>query len=158
MPRREVAMNRARRIMLSILAPALVLLGLVGVGPVTLPSVRPAAAVSWPTSTGILVSEVMVGGASASDEFVEVINAGGAIVDLQGLEVVYLSAAGTTPTRKTSWAASLLLPPGRHLLIANGSGTYASSADATYSGGLAATGGSIALRQIGGAPPRAVGL
>ena len=32
----------------------------------------PLAAVAWPPSTGLLVSEVVTGGASASDEFVEI--------------------------------------------------------------------------------------
>ena len=47
-----------------------------------------AAAVGWPPST-LVVSEVQTGGASASDEFVEVANQGAGPVDLAGLEVVY---------------------------------------------------------------------
>ena len=38
-------------------------------------AVAPAAAVAWPTST-LVVSEVETGGASASDEFAEIANAG----------------------------------------------------------------------------------
>jgi len=45
-----------------------------------------AGAVSWPPST-LVVSEVQTGGASASDEFVEVANQGSGPVELQGLEV-----------------------------------------------------------------------
>lgn len=113
-------------------------------------------AVSWPPST-LLVSEVQTGGASASDEFAEITNAGASAVDLTGLEVVYVTSTGGTVTRKASWATSLLLEPGRHLLVANTSGIYAGLADATYSGGFAATGGAIALRVIGGATTDAVG-
>ena len=54
----------------------------------------PLAAVSWPPSTGLLVSEVVTGGASASDEFVEIYNAVGAAIDLGGLELVYVTSTG----------------------------------------------------------------
>jgi hypothetical protein len=116
----------------------------------------PLAAVTWPVST-LLVSEVQTGGASASDEFAEITNVGPSTVDLAGLEIVYMTSTGSTVTRKASWAASTLLEPGRHLFIANTSSIYAALADATYSGGFAATGGAIVLRAIGGAPLDAVG-
>ena len=53
----------------------------------TQPEVAPAAAVSWPTST-LVVSEVQTGGASASDEYAEISNAGPVAVDLTGYELV----------------------------------------------------------------------
>ena len=117
----------------------------------------PLAAVAWAPSSGLLVAEVVTGGASASDELIELTNASAGPLDLAGLEVVYATSSGATVTRKAAWTASLVLEPGRHVLIANTLGTYASLADATYSGGLAATGGAIALRAIGGAPIDAVG-
>ena len=40
------------------------------------------------------ISEIQTGGASASDEFVEVANQGSAPVDLAGLEVVYATSVG----------------------------------------------------------------
>jgi len=113
-------------------------------------------AVAWPVST-LLVSEVQTGGASASDEFAEITNAGAAAVDLAGLELVYATSTGTTVTRKAAWSATLLLQPGRHVLIANTAGIYAGLADSTYSGGFAATGGAIVLRVIGGSVIDAVG-
>lgn len=112
--------------------------------------------VGWPVST-LLVSEVQTGGASASDEFAEIANVGTAPVDLAGLELVYATSTGSTVTRKVSWASTLLLDSGRHLVVANAAGIYAPIADATYSGGFAATGGAIVLRVIGGAPVDAVG-
>jgi uncharacterized protein YdeI (BOF family) len=121
-----------------------------GIGP------APQAAVGWPVST-LLVSEVQTGGASASDEFAEITNVGLSPVDLNGLEVVYVTSTGGTVTRKASWSTTTLLGSGRHLLVANTSGIFAGVADATYSGGFAATGGSIVLRAIGGAPVDAVG-
>jgi len=114
------------------------------------------AAVTWPTST-LLVSEVQTGGASASDEFAEITNVGAAAVDLAGLEIVYVTSSGSTVTRKATWSTSLLLGPGRHLFIANATGSYEGLADATYSGGFAATGGAIVLRVVGGAPIDSVG-
>src|SRR5712691_195791 len=90
---------------------------------------RLVAAVAWPTST-LLVSEIVTGGASASD-------------DLAGLEIAYVTSTGGTVTRKATWPTSTILEAGRHLLIANSTGIYAATADATYSGGFAAAGGAI---------------
>ncbi|HEY8134487.1 MAG TPA: lamin tail domain-containing protein, partial [Candidatus Limnocylindrales bacterium] len=108
-----------------------------------------ASAVAWPASAGLLVSEVMTGGASASDEFVELYNASPIEVDLGGLELVYVTSSGSTVTRKQTWSA-LALGAHRHLLVANSAGLYAASADGTYSGGLSGAGGSIAVRTLGG--------
>ena len=112
-------------------------------------------AVAWPVST-LLISEVQTGGASASDEFAEIANAGPLAVDLIGLEVVYATSTGSTVTRKATWAASRILDPGRHLLLANAAGIHAGIGDATYSGGFAAAGGAVVLRPIGGSPIDAV--
>ena len=69
-------MARAR---FAVLAAMLVVLLLGGVaGPPSRPAGSPAApvaAVAWPPSTGLLVAEVVTGGASASDEYVELTNA-----------------------------------------------------------------------------------
>lgn len=101
--------------------------------------------------TGILVSEVVTGGQGASDEFVELYNASTVIVDLTGLELVYASASGATISRKVVWTSPTQVSPGHHLLIANGAGTYAATADAVYSGGISSSGGTLALRSIGAA-------
>ncbi len=107
-------------------------------------------AVAWPPSTGVLLSEVMTGGAGASDEFIELYDAADTPADLVGDEVVYVSATGGTVTRKASWASATPLEPGQHLLLASSAGVYAALADATYTGGLAATGGAVALRAADG--------
>ncbi|TAJ99741.1 MAG: hypothetical protein EPO36_11860 [Chloroflexota bacterium] len=125
--------------------------------PITAPAaVEPAAVVGWPPAT-LVVTEVQTGGASASDEFAEIGNMGSTAVDLAGLEIVYVTSTGGTVTRKVTWTATTPLDPGRHLVIANALGAFASIADATYSGGFAATGGSIVLRAVDGAPIDAVG-
>ncbi|TMB85129.1 MAG: lamin tail domain-containing protein [Chloroflexi bacterium] len=99
------------------------------------------------TLTHLVVSELVTGGASASDEFVEVYNPSPDALPLEGLELVYVSASGATVTRKAAWTVGApLMPPGAHWLVANTAGLYAPMADTTYANGLAATGGSVALR------------
>jgi predicted extracellular nuclease len=110
----------------------------------------PLAAVTWPPSSGLLMSEVVTGGTSASDEFIEIYNAADVAIDLGGLELVYVTSTGSTVTKKQSWT-SLSVPSHRHLLVANSSGRWATGADGLYSGGLSATGGSVVLRTTAGA-------
>jgi uncharacterized protein YdeI (BOF family) len=124
---------------------------------VAIPPGLVAAVAAWPPSSGLVVAEVMTGGASASDEYIEIANAGSATADLGGLEIVYVTASGATTTRKAAFAAPLALAPRSRLLVANAAGIYASIADATYSGGLAADGGAVALRRSDGTVVDAVG-
>jgi hypothetical protein len=115
-----------------------------------------AGVVGWPPST-LVVSELQTGGTSASDEFVEIANQGAGPVDLMGLEVVYATSTGSTVTRKGTWTTSTVLAAGQRFLLANSAGVHAAIADATYSGGFAATGGALALRVVGGTSIDAVG-
>ena len=149
-------MGRARRSAFSVVLVLLAVAGLTLVAASGSAGVVRAAAAGWPTST-LLVSEVVTGGTSASDEFVELVNAGAATVDLAGLEIVYVTSTGSTVTAKASWTAARPLEPGQHLLIANAAGVYASLADATYAGGFASTGGAVALRVVGGSTVDAIG-
>ena len=48
------------------------------------------------TTAHLVISEVMTGGASASDEFVELYNPSAEALPLEGLEVVYVTASGAT--------------------------------------------------------------
>jgi hypothetical protein len=106
------------------------------------------------TGGHLLVSEVMTGGASASDEFIELYNPTATWLPLEALEVVYVTASGATVSRRATWGAgSPAMPPGGHLLIANESGIFASIADARYASGMAAAGGSVAIRIVGAAGP-----
>lgn len=98
----------------------------------------------------LVISEVLTGGSSASDEFIEVYNPSDGGLPLDGIELIYVTASGATITRKASWGPGAAIDPGRHVLMANEAGIFAGVADATYAGGLAATGGSLALRIIGG--------
>lgn len=150
-------MHRARHAGLPALMTMLFVATVASASPAAPPRPEPAAAaaVSWPPSS-LVVSEVQTGGVSASDEFVELANQGSAPVDLMGLEVVYATASGTTVTRKATWPASTIVEPGRRVLLVNGVGVYAATGDAVYTGGLAATGGAIVLRVVGGEPIDAV--
>ena len=95
----------------------------------------------------LVVSEVSAGGTSASDELIELYNPTAAALPLEGLELVYVSASGATVSRRAAWELGAPeVPAGAHLLVANELGSYASIADATYASGIAATGGSVALR------------
>jgi hypothetical protein len=98
----------------------------------------------------LVVSEVQTGGAGASDEFIEIYNPSPFALPLEGLEVVYVSATGLSVTRKAAWEAGHPpLNPGAHLLMANEAGIFASLADVPYANGLAASGGSVAIRITG---------
>src|SRR5439155_1776164 len=149
-------MDRARR------SAALATLLVFGISAIALassgaPASQAASSVAWPISTGLLLAEVVTGGASASDEYVEITNGGSVDADLGGIELVYITSSGATVTRKATWSSPRPLGPGQHLLVANVLGVYAPTADASYSGGLAATGGALALRVVGGAPIDALG-
>jgi hypothetical protein len=99
----------------------------------------------------VVISEVMTGGTSASDEFVELYNPGPVERSLDGLELVYVTATGATITRKAAWGPGAQIAGWSHLLIANDAGIFAGIADLTYANGLAATGGSMALRAVAAA-------
>lgn len=100
----------------------------------------------------LVISEVVTGGTSASDEFIELYNPTNGPLPLEGLELVYVSASGLTVSRRAAWELGAPeVPPGGHVLIANELGIYAPIADAAYASGMAATGGSVALRIVGAA-------
>ena len=68
------------------------------------------------------------------------------------MELVYVSASGLTVSRRAAWELGAPeVPSGGHVLVANELGIYATVADATYASGMAATGGSVALRIVGAA-------
>ena len=112
---------------------------------------------TWPPSTDLVIAAVVTGGVSASDEYVEIYNAGSVSIDLGGCQLDYVTASGATTTRKVVFASPLPLVAGQHLLVANSAGAYGPLADATYAGGLAGDGGSLVLRRVGGAAIDAVG-
>lgn len=113
-------------------------------------SISPAQAafdVRNSTTAHLVISEVVTGGTSPSDEFIEIFNPTGSALPLEGLELIYVSASGASVTRKAAWPLGAAeIPPGGHLLAANDAGLFRAIADVRYSDGLAALGGSVALR------------
>jgi lamin tail-like protein/collagen triple helix repeat protein len=105
-----------------------------------------------PTTSVVRVNEVQTGGtASAADEFVELVNAGTAAVDLSGWKLVYRSSAGTSDVSLATIPDGTTLAAGAFYLL-GGSG-YAGSlaADQAFSTGLASTGGAVGVRDGAGA-------
>ena len=146
-PVRPGTAHRSSRTSLGALALAVLILSAVlsdGVRAVSVQGDSVAAA----SVSHLVISELLAGGVSASDEFVELYNPSDGALPLDGVELIYVTASGATITRKASWASGAVIDPGEHLLVANEAGIFAGVADATYAGGLAATGGSLALRII----------
>jgi hypothetical protein len=97
------------------------------------------------------VNEFMTGTtASGGDEFVEIANTGTASADLSGYKLVYRSAAGTSDVSLATIPSGTTLAAGGFYLF--GGSAYGGSPppDQTFSAGLAATGGGIALRDASG--------
>lgn len=102
----------------------------------------------------LVVSEVVTGGTSASDELIELYNPSSTALPLEGLELIYVTASGATISRRAAWGLGASeVPPGGHVLVANEAGAYAAIADVVYASGIAATGGSVAIRIQGAATP-----
>jgi hypothetical protein len=110
------------------------------------------------SSGDIRVNEFMTGSTgAASNEFVELVNAGTAAVSVGGYKVAYRSAAGTSDTTLATIPDGTTIPAGGFYLLA-GSGYLGSHApDQTFSASLAATGGGLAVRDAAGAILDSVG-
>jgi hypothetical protein len=91
----------------------------------------------------LVVNEIQTAGATASDEFVEILNAGECAQPLDGVHLDYYSATGTTAHVYASFAAGSTLAPGARLVIA-GSG-FTGKSDMTLTNGLADTGARLVL-------------
>jgi hypothetical protein len=98
------------------------------------------------STDALLISSIATGGSSASDEYVvvEAVGAGG--VTIADYELVYTTASGTTTRRLVSFEGATPLAAGARLVTANSFGAFALNAFATWSEGLAATGGAVRLR------------
>ena len=94
----------------------------------------------------LLISSIATGGSSASDEYVviEAVGAGGA--NLADYELVYTTASGSTTRRLVTFEGAAPLAAGARLMVANSLGAFALNALATWSEGIAATGGAVRLR------------
>lgn len=109
-------------------------------------------------TSGLEVNEVMAGTADAgTNEFVEIVNPSSSPVDAGGYRVDYRAAEGTRDiVLATIPAGTTIAARSRYLLAGSG---YAGSAasDQTFSAGLAAAGGGVALRSPAGDVADSVG-
>jgi Lamin Tail Domain/Collagen triple helix repeat (20 copies) len=99
----------------------------------------------------VRVNEFMTGvTGAASNEFVEIVNAGAAAVDLSGWKLVYRSATGTNDTVLDTVPSGTMLAPGAFYLFGGSGYTGPPAADQTFSAGLAAAAGGVGLRDGNG--------
>ena len=105
-------------------------------------------------SANIVISQFQVAGGSANDEFIELHNTGSNSIDLNGLRVVYRSAAGTNDVAFVDWTTSTIIAPGGYYLIASVSYDGATPPNISYNPtvcacSMSATGGGLAIRSGG---------
>ena len=80
----------------------------------------------------VVISEVQVAGAAADDEFIELYNPTGAVIDLSGYSIQYRGGGATSYSRKNFNAGNTITSKG-YFLIANNSYDGAVSADMPHS-------------------------
>jgi Lamin Tail Domain/Collagen triple helix repeat (20 copies) len=88
--------------------------------------------------------------ASATDEFVELVNAGPSPADVSGFKLVYRSGAGTSDISLATIPDGTTLAVGAFYLFGGNGYAGAHKADQAFSAGLAATGGGVGLRDASG--------
>ena len=104
-------------------------------------------------SPNIVVSQFQVAGNSANapqDEFIELHNISQSSVDLNGMRVVYRSAAGSNDVAMVEWTTSTIVPAGGFYLLATSAYDGTTPANLLYNTSMvsmSATGGGIAVRQ-----------
>ena len=103
------------------------------------------------SSAEIRVNEFMTGSTgAASNEFVELFNAGSSAADVGGFKVAYRSAAGTSDISLATIPAGTTIPAGGFYLLAGSGYLGAHTPDQTFATSIAATGGGIAVRDSTG--------
>ncbi len=98
------------------------------------------------STDALLISSIATGGSSASDEYVVIESVGAGGANIADYELVYTTASGATTRRLASFEGATPLGAGARLLTANGLGAFSTGAFATWSEGIAATGGAVRLR------------
>jgi hypothetical protein len=86
---------------------------------------------------------------AATDEFVELVNAGSSPADIGAAKIVYRSAGGTSDTALATVPSGTVLAPGAFYLF-GGSGYSGPTADQSFGAALSSSGGSIAIRSSDG--------
>lgn len=93
---------------------------------------------------GFKINEISPDGAlGASDEFVELYNAGTCSAALSGWTLKYSSASGSTPATRWTGATTDSIAPGAFFVI--GGSAFAGTKQGTLTSGMAAGGGGVGL-------------
>jgi hypothetical protein len=102
-------------------------------------------------ASAVNVNEFSTGiSGAATNEFVELVNAGSSTSDLSGYKVVYRSASGTSDTTLATLPAGALLAPGAFYLLGGSGYAGGGTPDQSFGAAIAATGGSIGIRDADG--------
>ena len=108
--------------------------------------------------SAVRVNELSTGTAgAATDEFVELVNAGASAADVGGFRVVYRSGSGTTDVLLGTIPDATTLAPGAFYLFGGSGYAGAGRPDRSFSTALAATAGGVGLRNAAGALVDSVG-
>ncbi len=103
-------------------------------------------------STTLLVSQVQTGSGSDADvEFIEIYNASGSDINLNGYKVVYRSASGFSDLSVYTFAASDVIPAHGHFLLVHQGKSVGAAPDATFTTSIGRAGGGLAIRDAGDA-------
>ena len=104
-----------------------------------------------PVEARIRVNELSTGTAgAATDEFVELVNAGTALLDLGGYRLVYRSGSGASDVLLATVPAGATLGPGAFYLFGGSGYAGMKPADQSFSAALAATAGGVGIRDATG--------
>jgi hypothetical protein len=102
-------------------------------------------------AASVRVNEFSTGtSASATDEFVEIVNAGSSSTDIGGYKLAYRSGAGTSDVTLATLPAGTTLAPGAFYLVGGSGYAGAAPANQSFSQALAASAGGIGLRDPNG--------
>ena len=111
-----------------------------------------------PTDSAVRVNELATGtSASATDEFVELFNAGAVPADLSGYKLVYRSGAGSSDVSLATIPDGTTLAPGAFYLFGGSGYTGAKTPNQAFSVGIAAAAGGVGLRNAAGTLVDSVG-
>lgn len=120
-------------------------------------AVLTCAAEAGGTST-VRINEFMTGTSGvASDEFVELVNAGTSAAGVGDWKIVYRSAGGTTDTTLATIPTGTTIPAGGFYLVGGSAYGGAVLPDQSFFTGLAATGGGLGVRDASGTLVDSVG-
>ena len=107
--------------------------------------------VAHPASAVVRVNEIATGTTtSAADEFVELVNAGGAAADVGDWKLVYRASSGTSDTTLATIPTGTTIAAGGFYLFGGSAYAGARAADQSFGSGLAAAGGGVAVRDANG--------